>query len=110
MRLCLLLMNLQKDIEMKSLKQLMVALLTVAVVGSASQPKTITETKIIKVKVNPVYLEPCAVTPLFSKEVYLNSTEAEREELYVDYIVNLHKDLGLCNMKLLDIKKGMEND
>ena len=81
MLLCLPLMNSQKDIEMKALKHLMMVLLTVGMVGCASKPKTITEKKIIKVKVNPVYLETCAVTPLFSKEVYLNSTEAEREEL-----------------------------
>ena len=90
-------------------KVLIAVIMGLVLAGCSTTPKVITETKIIKVKINPVLLEPCYITPIFDKEKYLSSTDEERELLYVNYIVDLHKDLGKCNKQILEIKKGNDH-
>jgi hypothetical protein len=54
-------------------------------------------------------LVDCAVTPPPNKKVYLDSNDKEKEKLLSETLVNVYKDIHICNSRFNTIREWKAN-
>jgi hypothetical protein len=82
------------------------------IVGCASKPqeRVVIKSEIKVVKIPESILTPCEVTAPPAKAVYLALTPQKKEAALTDYILDLHRDLRLCNIQVKKIKEFQDKE
>jgi hypothetical protein len=62
------------------------------------------------VKIPESILTPCSVTAPPTKAEYLALTPQKKEQALTDYILDLHRDIRLCNIQVKKIKEFQDNE
>lgn len=86
--------------------------MVLAIAGCASKPQervvVKVDTKIVKIPES--LLTPCEVTAPPEKSSYLALSEKKKEEALTNNILDLHKDLRLCNVQIKKVKEFQDKE